>query len=98
MPRDIPKQKRFRPFQLQRTYSEAAARNLTMTPTQVRELIDDELAFLADVHAAVSYSMFERVKRKQFCERIVNKLDLQIPVFMLTNKEAGFLLDLAENR
>jgi hypothetical protein len=98
MPRDIPKQKRFRPFQLQRTYREAAARELTMTLAEVRNLIEDELAFLSDVHAAVSYSMFERVKRKQFCERISNKLDLQIPVFMLTNKEAGFLLDLAEHK
>lgn len=97
MPRDIPKQKRFRPFQLQRKYDEAPARQLTMTSKEVRDLIEGELAFLADVHATVTYSMFERIKRQQFCERITSKLDLQVPVFMLTNKEAGFLLDLAEN-
>ncbi|NEX60205.1 hypothetical protein [Noviherbaspirillum galbum] len=98
MPRDIPKQKRFRPFQLQRKYEEAPAKALTMTPAEVRDLVDAELAFLADVHAAVSYSMFERIKRQQFCERIMQKMDLRMPVSMLTNREAGFLIDLEKNK
>jgi len=76
-------------------YPTVHARDLTLSTAQIKELVDDEQGFLADVHATVSYSLFERARRQELCKTIISKLDKKLPIEDLTSREASFIADLA---
>ncbi|CAB3730391.1 hypothetical protein LMG22037_05526 [Paraburkholderia phenoliruptrix] len=99
MRRDITRRRRYRPFSLAALYERASARELSLEPEEINRLVEDELSFLADTHASVTYSLFERARRQAFCAQIQGKLSVpqDAPVGQLTgltNAEAGFVVGL----
>lgn len=98
----IPRRHRYRPFSLAALYERGRARELSLDREVVARLVDDELIFLADTHASVVYSLFERARRHALCIAILGKVGQRsgsadagvgLPPG-LTNAEAGFILAL----
>jgi hypothetical protein len=99
MRQNIARRRRYRPFSLTSMYERARARDLTLDKGKIDQLIEDELSFLADTHAGVTYSLFERARRQKLCIAIHTKLNsLEVTSEgapeNLTNAEAGFVLGL----
>ncbi|AJZ56318.1 hypothetical protein [Paraburkholderia fungorum] len=99
MRRDITRRRRYRPFSLVALYERVTARELSLKPEEINRLVEDELSFLADTHASVTYSLFERARRQALCTQIQGKLsapqDAVVGQFAgLTNAEAGFVAGL----
>jgi len=98
----IPRRRRYRPFSLAAIFERASARELNLDRDVVARLVDDELIFLADTHASVVYSLFERARRHALCLAIQVKVgqmkgSAEAAVGLppgLTNAEAGFILAL----
>lgn len=99
MRQNISRRRRYRPFSLTSIYERARARDLTLDNGKIGQLVEDELSFLADTHAGVTYSLFERARRQKLCIAIQKKLKApdapsERASENLTSAEAGFVLGL----
>lgn len=99
MRQNISRRRRYRPFSLTSMYERALARDLALENGKIGQLVEDELSFLADTHAGVTYSLFERARRQKLCIVIQKKLKTadgpsDYASATLTNAEAGFVLGL----
>lgn len=99
MRQNIARRRRYRPFSLTSIYERTRARDLALGKDKIGQLVEDELSFLADTHASVTYSLFERARRQKFCVAIQSKLERsddspERAAAILTNAEAGFVLGL----